>query len=73
MVRIEVNVSVWNEMLSISWGRSLLYVARHSRRNNIAVYTDLWGNLCENMEIWLWSEIVSVRWEKIGENLLECS
>lgn len=73
MVRIEVNVSVWNEMLSISWGRSLLYVARHSRRNNIAVYKDLRGNLCENMDIWLWSEITSVNWEKIGENLFESS
>lgn len=60
-------------MLSISWGRSWLYVARHSRRNNIAVYTDLWGNLSENMDIWLWSEIVSLRWEKIAENLFKCS
>ena len=34
-VGIEVNMSVWNEMLSISSGRRLLYVAHHSRINNI--------------------------------------
>lgn len=66
-VRIEVNMSVWNEMLPISCGRSRLYVACYSRRNNTAARMDLWSNLCENMDVWLWSEI-SWGKKKWGEN-----
>lgn len=65
-VRIEVNMSVWNEMLPISCGRSRLYVACYSRRNNTAACADLWSNLGENMDVWVWSEI---SWgKKNGEN-----
>lgn len=39
-VRIEVNVSVWNEMLPFSCGRFHLYVACYSRRNNTAMRTE---------------------------------
>lgn len=65
MVRIEVNMSVWNEMLSISWGRSLLYVARYSRRNNIAVYTDLWSN-----PVWKHGHL-TLKWNQMEKKMAE--
>lgn len=70
-VRIEVNMSVWNEMLPISCGRSRLYVACYSRRNNTVACTDLWSNLCENMNVWLWSEISWGKKKEMGGKLLQ--
>lgn len=58
-VRIEVNVSVWNEMLPVSGGRCLLCGVRHSSTNNIGAYKDLLHGR------WPWSEI------KILQNLFE--
>lgn len=49
-VRIEVSVSAWNEMLPFSCGRSHLYAACYSRRNNTAMRMDLWRNLGQNMD-----------------------